>query len=209
MSSYLILITLHTTAEIAILHSDNEISPNAVINYFPQTSLSLTCLGVEGHRSLTWETQDGGPIPHNTASSSSVYQTYYVSGAQILSLNLTSSDVVGDYLCRSQQSNFGTTVTIALEDPFWRIPSPSLSYLPVGGEFTFITMQYADNSTGYQNFGAGFLYFVIFIHGNNTQAEIILESGLTSDFAGNEYNYGAITRISEQDGTYRINGWVD
>ena len=141
-------------------------------------------------------------VNQNDESSSSAYQTY-VSGTQTLFFNLTSAN---EYYCRSQESDFSAAVFIEITDPIWRLISPPLIYLPVGGDFTLISVQYADNSTGYENFGAGFSYVASYSPKDKTQGEIVLDSGLTSNLTGNEYNYGTVTRIREQDGTYQING---
>ena len=144
-------------------------------------------------------------VNQNDESSSSAYQAH-VSGTQTLFFNLTSANVVGEYYCRSQESDFSAAVFIETTDPIWQLLSPPLTYLPVGGDFTLISVQYADNSTGFENFGAGFSYIASYSPKDKTQGEIVLDSGLTSNFTGNEYNYGTVTRICEQDGTYQING---
>ena len=199
------------TVEIAVLNNDNELVPNSIINDFSQTSFFLPCLGVSGHRNLTWESQVGTHIPYvETASDTNneelplVYQSDYL-GARRLYINSISIDTADYYSCRSQQSGFVVDVLITLTNPYFKLTSPTINYIPVGGRFSFISVQYADNSTGYQNFGAGFSYTLTFTPDDNTQSEI-LESELRFDFNGNEHSYGDITRLIEQDGVYRING---
>ena len=110
------------------------------------------------------------------------------------------------YYCHSDESGFAAEVLITVTNPYFQGISPLVNYLPVGGRFSFITVQYADNSTGYQNLGDGFFFTASFVPADEKQPEVILEIGLTSNFSGNEYSYGAFTRLNEHNGIYHING---
>ena len=205
----------YITAEVAILNDDNELPPNAIINRFSQNSLLVTCLGVGGHRNLTWEAQDGSLVPQIEDFSAmsggplpTVYQSDYFSTKR-LHIDYVSSSTAGLYYCRSQQSDFSRHVMITLTNPYWMLTTPLINYLPVGGRFSFVSVQFADNSTGYRNLGAGFSYDATFIRvssEDNKQSQMNLETGLTSSLLGSEYLYRAVTRLNELDGVYQING---
>ena len=194
------------SAEIAILNDDNELTPNSVINVFHQVPFYFECIGITGHSNLTWQTEEGVLLPNGASDLlPSVFQSGSSDAPQIVFLNPPSISAVR-YYCHSDESGLVAEVIITATNPYLQGISPKVNYLPVGGHFSFITVQYADNSTGYQNFGDGFFFNTSFVPANEKQPEMILETRFTSNFTGNEYSYGGFTRLNEHNGIYQING---
>lgn len=199
-------ITSKFSAEIAILNDDNELTPNSVINVFHQIPFYLECIGITGHSNLTWQTEERVPLPTSASDPlPSVFQSESSDAPQIVLLNPPSISAVR-YYCHSDESGLAAKVLITATNPYFQGISPLVNYLPVGSRFSFIQVQYADNSTGYQNLGDGFSLRMSFVPADEKQPAMILEIGFTSNFPGNVFSYGAFTRLNEHNGIYQING---
>lgn len=193
------------------------LSSNAVINIFPTNPFTLICLGTSENRNLLWQSRnvtnldDGEITLIETESSQDVNVTYDTGSFNIdrrlisISFNVNSFGLyAGYYSCMSQQSNSTIEVYTTLTNPLWRLTSPSTVTVPMGVEVT-ITVQYADNSTGYQNMGNGFVYNLRFLPCVATQPNLTLLTGMTDAF-DNNLAHSFSPRLDDGSGEYLWNG---
>ena len=210
---------------VSVITNDEEVLPNAVINTASSlTRLSLICLSTMGNRDLYWEANNipnlnDGEITIEETTNFAPFDVNYVLDTDLLFLDRSfitlSSDptyqgviVTGSLSCKSRESNVSSSdVYLTTTNPLWEVLSPVMDTVPMGAQVS-LTLQYGDNSNGYQNQGLGFMYTLIFIPCVATQPDVTLLVGNSREFS-NILEFSFRARLNDDSGEYVWNGEQD
>ncbi len=200
------------------------IPANAVINFFdsnPSSPFHIRCLGTIGNRDMQWESRNvsvlnDGEITFQEASEIQGLHVQYITNLTTFFFNRSTivlfiptfqPSFTGYYACRSRESNKSVEVYLTSSNPLWQLTSSLEMVVPMGA-YVNLTLQYADNSVGFRNYGNGFVYTLHFIPCVATLPDVLLQNG-SIDIFSNLLTYSFRARLLDDSGEFRWNGMHD